>query len=113
MNYENSHTTDFLICQIVELGEGPEAVCSTVVDGYEIPRMSFPADILRQKSLSAGSCFIWNMRNAENVEITDVDIYQEENQTVDITKLEELYVEMKKGLDEDGGKWPEYTGPGR
>ncbi len=102
-------------CHIVELSEGHEAVCAMIADGYEIPRVSFPACILRQKGLQVGSRFNWLVRDPGRVELSDIDTrvpQADEVATVDLARLEALHAEMELGLAEDGGKWPIYTGDG-
>lgn len=31
----------------------------------------------------------------------------------ELANLDRLYEECRRGREEDGGKWPEYTGPGK
>ena len=60
-------------CRVIELGPGVEAVCSMLFDGYEVPRVSFPAWVLRAKGLQVGSRFLWLLRHSERILPADVD----------------------------------------
>jgi len=102
-------------CQVVKF-DGNEAECKVFVDGYELPRVGFPTDILRLRGLDAGSRFIWIMRDSSQIRPDDIDpgIPQVDGSNEhDEAKLEEVYQEHQRGVAEDGGEWPVYTGPGK
>ncbi len=106
-------TENVIPCQVVELNEREEAVCSMIASGYEIPRVSFPARVLRRKGLRVGSRFNWIVRHPERVRPADIDTNVPQiAEAVDMDRLEALHAEMEQGIREDGGKWPVYTGDG-
>ncbi len=106
---------EVILCQIVDLGEAAEAICAMFTDGHEIPRVSFPAGVLRQMGLHVGSRFNWHVRHPGRVQLSDIDTNvpeAEETATVDMARLEALHAEMERGRAEDGGNWPVFTGDG-
>jgi hypothetical protein len=106
---------DVILCRVVELAEGSEAVCALIAGGYEIPRVSFPAWVLRQKGLQVGSRFNWLVRDPDRVRPSDIDTnvaQADDKATVDLARLEALHTEMEQGLTENGGRWPVYIGDG-
>jgi len=104
------------ICTVVLLGK-EQAECSVKTAGYELPRVSFPAGILRDKKLNIGDRFIWTMRDTSRIRPTDIDteVGQLPFQLTAADKLllEELHQESLREREADGGEWPEYTGPGQ
>jgi hypothetical protein len=103
-------------CRVINLGKAREATCSMVVGGRELPRVSFPAWVLRRKGLTAGSRFIWRMPASGDVCLVDISTDVPADPSImtpqDLERLEVLYLEMKKSHDEDG-PWPVYTGDGK
>jgi hypothetical protein len=83
-------------------------------DGYELPCVSFPAWVLRDKNLSEVSQFIWIMRDPRS--ITPADIDSEVPQTplilseAEQAELEGLYEDSRK-REAEGEDWTENTGP--
>ena len=108
---------DIILCRVVELPEAVEeksAVCTMFTEAYEVPRVSFDADVLRRTGLQVGSWFNWIVRDVEKVQAADIDAkVSQELDHVDLVRLDALYREMETARMEDGGKWPEYTGDGR
>jgi hypothetical protein len=110
-------TTVEVPCRVVSIGKkGHEAVCSMVMGGREVPRVSFPAEVLRAKGLKAGSRFLWRMSTSGEVcsvdIITDVPADPSIATPEDLHRLETLYEEMKERNAKDG-PWPIYTGDGK
>jgi hypothetical protein len=102
------------LCQVVSF-EGDEAECKVFIDGFELPKVSFPAWILRQKGLGIGGRFIWAMRDGSRVRSADIDSDVSQIETLTATErgeLDQLYQESLRRRADDGGIWPEYTGPG-
>lgn len=103
-------------CRVVLLDSDSElAECAVLIDDHELPRVSFPAQILRAKGLRVGSWFHWVMRG-DRRRIRQADIDTNVPQTDESTSAE------KARLDDDLGKaflkrleeeWPEFTGDGR
>lgn len=85
--------------------EDDEAVCLVLTDGWELPRVGFPVEIVSKMGLQPGDWFWW----------WDKDKYEKDagpkpgEETVDIVELERLYQESLKHRNE---VWPEYTGDG-
>jgi hypothetical protein len=101
-------------CRVIAIS-GAEAECAVFVDGFELPRVSFPAWVLRQKGLRVGGRFIWIMRDDSIIRPGDIDPdvrQSDEMTTAERSELDRLYAEFQRGLQEDGGNWPVYTGPG-
>jgi hypothetical protein len=106
---------EVILCRIVDLGEATEAICAMFTGDHEIPRVSFPAAVLRQKGLRIGSWFNWRVRSPALVQPSDIDPnvpQAEELATVDMDRLEALHEEMVRGRAEDGGNWPVFTDAG-
>lgn len=102
-------------CRVVAFN-GEIAECVVLLDGLELPRVSFPAWIIKHKKLEVGGRFIWIMREGSRVRLADIDpdVPQSDGLTVaEQAELDRLYDEFKRGRHEDGGEWPEFTGPGR
>jgi hypothetical protein len=112
--YQLSDGENVARCWVVSL-DGDEAVCAVFLEGYELPRVSFPAGVLRQKGLAVGCRFHWIMRDGSRICPADIDpdVPQTDEMTAaERAELDRLYEEFKRRLAEDGGEWPEYTGPG-
>ena len=97
------------LCQVVAF-EGAEAECSVSLDGLELPRVGFPAGILKGKGLDVGARFIWIMRDASRIKPADIDT--EISETNELTASEEaelqrLHESLEKRRKECGGEWPE------
>ena len=106
---------DVIPCRVVELGEGADAVCAMIAGGHEIPRVSFPACILRKKRLQVGSRFNWLVRDPRFVLLSDVDTnvpQSDELTPEEKAELDRLYQEYTNDLAKNGGAWPEFTGDG-
>jgi hypothetical protein len=102
-------------CRVVAF-EGDEAVCIVFMDGYEIPRVGFPARVLKAKGLDVGGRFIWTMRDSARVFASDIDTdvpQTDDMGAADKAELEEMYEKFQRRRTEDGGEWPEYVGPGQ
>lgn len=102
-------------CRVVDLTDKPEAVCSITMDGFYVPRVRFPALVLRRKGLKVGAYCHWRMRDALRIRASDIvaDVPQPvERETVDMETLESLYAEMEQRVTETGGQWPVFTGDG-
>ncbi len=86
-----------------------------VVGGREVPRVSFPAWVLRQKGLQVGDRFRWIVRDSELVQPVDIvtDVSQSDEMTpAEKDHLEALHAEFQRDLAKNGGQWPVYTGDG-
>lgn len=102
-------------CQVVKFA-GEVAECIVLLDGIELPNVGFPVSALRQKGVGPGSRFHWIMRDGSKIRPGDIDpdVPQTDEMTdAERANLDRLYEEFKRGRDEDGGNWPEFTGPGR
>ncbi|MGL4554348.1 MAG: hypothetical protein ACRC33_24565 [Gemmataceae bacterium] len=103
-------------CTVVELEDSDEAVCSMLAGGYELPRVRFPARVLRAKKLSVGSRFLWIVRDSVNVRPEDIDVNtpQADRRTPEEeAERERLFKKFEARVAEDGGIWPVYTGDGK
>jgi hypothetical protein len=101
-------------CQVARI-DGDVAECIVFVDDFELPRVSFPARVLRQKGLAEGGRFIWIIRDPSRIRAADIDpdVRQGSAMTPDEeAELDRLHAEFQQGLAEDGGNWPEYADPG-
>lgn len=102
-------------CRVVLLAPDSElAECAVLIDDHELPRVSFPAQILRAKGLRVGSWFHWIMRS-DGRRIRQADIntnvpQTDEDTTVEKARLDDLGKAFLKQLEEE---WPEFTGDGR
>lgn len=103
-------------CRVVLLDSDSElAECAVLIDDHELPRVSFPAQILRAKGLRVGSWFHWIMRgDRRRIRQADID--------TNVPQTDESASAEKARLDDDLGKaflkrleeeWPEFTGDGR
>lgn len=102
-------------CRIVKF-VGDVAECSVLLDGLELPNVGFPAWVLKQKGVAQGKRFHWIMRDGIRVRPADIDadVPQVDEMTdAERANVDRLYEEFRRGLAEDAGKWPEFTGPGR
>lgn len=101
-------------CRLVKYS-GDVAECVVLLDGIELPNVGFPASVLHQKGVELGGRFHWIMRDGSRIRVADIDVNvpQTDEMTADERKnLDRLYDEFKKGRAEDGGIWPEFSGPG-
>jgi hypothetical protein len=104
------HPVDTVIpCRVVALGDSEEAECSMIVSGYELPRVDFPAAVLRAVGLAAGDYFLWTVRDPEGV--VPADLVAVAPPSLDLTpekkaELDRLYAEFERDRAEDGGTWP-------
>jgi hypothetical protein len=102
-------------CRLIAF-DGREAECAVFVDGYELPKVSFPAWVLKRKGLAVGARFIWIMRDPARVRPADIDAsvpQTDEMSRAEQDRLDELYRAFQQRREEDRGEWPEHTGPGR
>lgn len=113
---EKAEREAMALCEVVRF-EGDEAECSVSVSGYEMPRVSFPARVLRAHNLVVGNRFIWTMRNTPHICLADIDPYlgraELDLSEADQQLLDELHEEAKRQRAADAGDWPEYTGSGQ
>jgi hypothetical protein len=103
------------LCRVLRYAE-KDAECTVFVDGLELPRVAFPAWILRGKNLKVDGRFIWIMRHPSRIRPGDIDpdVQQDDGLTIaDKVQLERLYDVFERGLAEDKGEWPEYHGDGK
>jgi hypothetical protein len=101
-------------CQVVVI-EGEEATCTVFMGDYELPRVSFPAWVIKRKRLRVGGRFLWVIRDADHIRPRDIDtnIPQSDEMTAaEKQDHERLYEKVERRLAEIGGMWPEYTGDG-
>lgn len=101
-------------CRIVSF-IGKEAECTVKIHGLELPRVNFPAWILKRKGLNAGSRFHWIMRDGVRIRLADIDAEVPQTDELcaeELAELERLDKEMKGDRAEDCGEWPEYSGSG-
>jgi hypothetical protein len=104
-----------VFCQVVLL-DGDEAECKVFLDEFELPRVRFPASVLREKGLGVGSRFLWTMRDGTTIRPADIDpnVPQSDELTEsEQRELARLHEASRRRRTEDGGEWQEYTGPGR
>jgi hypothetical protein len=102
------------LCRVVKF-EGEVAECSVQIDGYEVPRVGFPAWVLRRKGLEVGGRFHWIMRDSQHVRPGDIDTdvpQSDELSPEEKAELDRLYEEFNRDLAAGGGDWPVYTGDG-
>lgn len=102
-------------CRVVRF-EGEEAICEVHIDGFELPKVSFPSRVIKQKNLEVDGRFHWIMRDGSKIRTADIDVdvpQSDEFTEKENAGLDDLYKEFQKALQEDGGEWPEFTGPGR
>jgi hypothetical protein len=112
---QDQETASMARCQLIRY-DGEEAECVVFLEGFELPRVSFPAWLLRQKGIGIGEWFLWIVRDQANIGPADIasDSHRPDEMTAaERAELERLYEEFQRGLAEDGGKWPVYTGPGK
>jgi len=99
-------------CVVVEMGDGPDAVCSMTTGEWELTRVSFPAWVLRRKGLGVGARFHWIVRNAACIQSADIDTEvagADEMTAPEKAALDALFEEAKRS-EEEGGCWKEITG---
>jgi hypothetical protein len=100
-------------CRVISLA-GDEAVCSVLLDGYELPRVGFPARVLRARGLTEGDHFLCVLRDRDHLRPEDVTPQRApvEGEPEDLkAKVEELYQEMRRDIAENGSDWPVHTAP--
>ena len=102
-------TEPMALCRVVAF-EGGEAECSVLLDGLELPRVGFPAWILKEKQLAVGARFIWIMRDASRIKPADIDTEipgTNELTASEEAELQRLHESLEKRRQACGGEWPE------
>ncbi len=86
------------------------------LDGFELPRVSFPAWVIRGKGLTVGGRFIWIMRDAARIQPADIDTMVCQTNKLSAKErdeLEELYAAFQRRRQKDKGEWQDDPSSGR
>ena len=89
-------------CRVVRFGDD-EAECAVLMDGYELPRVSFPASVLREKGLKAGDEFIWTIRDTPRIRLSDIDANVPQTDRLTEAEEEELSRLFKESAQHPNG----------
>jgi hypothetical protein len=94
--------------------EGIEAVCTVYLEGYELQRVGFPAQVLRRHHLDVGSWFNWVVREASEVQSGDILPIESPIRDLTAAEIAQLKAKSEAAVRRvvEGEPWPEYTGDG-
>lgn len=105
-------TEDRCPCQLTGF-EGDEAVCRVITCGWDLPRVGFPAAVLRGLGIVPGQWFWWTPTGREvtagEIDPNGADPFPSEMTDEQKAELERLY---EASLKRRNDPWPEYTGDG-
>jgi hypothetical protein len=98
------------VCEVLRF-DGEDAECLVKLSGYELPCVSFPAKLLRNKGLSKGGRFIWTVREGNFISPADIDTHIPQTITPQLppeqqAELERLDADSRK-REAEGEDWTE------
>jgi hypothetical protein len=103
-------------CTVIGIS-GRVVECRVLLPGIELPRVSFPTSVLKQKGIVlVGNRFHWIMRDGARVRASDIDgdVPQSDDYTAaENAEFDRLYKEFESDLAANGSDWPEVSGPSR
>ena len=106
----HTHAVDDVALCRVTCFRGETAECEVFMDGFQLPRVGFDASILRSHGLAVGGHFRWH---PDEDTVMPCPAPSQGLTESERAELERLHEDMKRGLAEDGGVWPEYIGDGK